>query len=302
MIDDGGMVAATLATASAAVPRTSPVDFFEDNNHHLSQPTIVFPTRSILFFWRYQTNQDVQQLLTPRSTIDEKTSPPPHIASGVRILPQPPSSSSTSPAHTTHQPPMEALQKLPIIRMMTRSSAPPVNNSTPQDSPPPPAPTTTPQQPPAHPAIPVPERTPISSPRSLRQLSVYLLGSACLLASTALTRKAVWRRQLRAKPAFYAANTNPHEFFSPMSDALQAFNLATLNCFSVGVMLLGGTMWTLDIANLREARGILRGRLRYDEIYRTEDEVPNGLGETLIKAGEVRIVEEEEDEGSAKPQ
>lgn len=66
--------------------------------------------------------------------------------------------------------------------------------------------------------------------------------------------------------------------------------------------MLGGTMWTLDIANLREARGILRGRLRYDEIYRTEDEVPNGLGETLIKAGEVRIVEEGEDEGSAKPQ
>ena len=161
MIDDGGMVAATLATASAAVPRTSPVDFFEDNNHHLSQPTIVFPTRSILFFWRYQTNQDVQQLLTPRSTIDEKTSPPPHIASGVRIHPQPPSSSSTSPAHAVHQPPMEALQKLPIIRMMTRSSAPPVNNSTPQDSPPP---TTTPQQPPAHPPLGTPHPPPPPPP------------------------------------------------------------------------------------------------------------------------------------------
>ena len=34
MIDDG-MVAATLTTASAAVPRTSPVDFFDEDNSHL---------------------------------------------------------------------------------------------------------------------------------------------------------------------------------------------------------------------------------------------------------------------------
>ena len=60
-------------------------------------------------------------------------------------------------------------------------------------------------------------------------------------------------------------------------------------------------MWTLDIANLREARGILRRRLNYDSIYSTEDEVPNGLGETLIKAGEVRIVQDKEDERSARP-
>ena len=61
-------------------------------------------------------------------------------------------------------------------------------------------------------------------------------------------------------------------------------------------------MWTLDIANMKEARSILRRRLNYDSIYRSEEDVPNGLGETLIKAGEVRIVEEEEDESSAKPQ
>lgn len=195
---------------------------------------------------------------------------------------------------------MEAIQKLPIIRMMTRSSPPPVNNS-PQSSPPESNPPqnspplqTTPQA-----AI---ERTPVTSPRSLRQLSVFLLGSACLVASTAITRKAVWRRQLRLKPSFYAPNTNPHEFFSPMSDALQALNMATMNCFSVGLMALGGTMWTLDIANMREARSILRGRLNYDSIYRSEDDVPNGLGETLLKAGETRIVEEEEDGSSAKPQ
>lgn len=195
---------------------------------------------------------------------------------------------------------MEAIQKLPIIRMMTRSSPPSVNNSAPQNSPQSnPAPDSTPLQSPPEAAF---NRTPVTSPRSLRQLSVFLLGSACLVATTAITRKAVWRRQLRTKPSFYAPNTNPHEFFSPMSDALQALNLATMNCFSVGLLLVGGTMWTLDIANLKEARSILRGRLNYDSIYRSEDDVPNGLGETLLKAGETRIVEEGEDGHDTKSQ
>ena len=36
-------------------------------------------------------------------------------------------------------------------------------------------------------------------------------------------------------------------------------------------------MWTFDIANLREARAVLRRRLNYDRIYESEDEVPNTL-------------------------
>ncbi|KAH6620214.1 hypothetical protein C7974DRAFT_415436 [Boeremia exigua] len=183
---------------------------------------------------------------------------------------------------------------------MTRSSAPPANNSAPQNSPQSSPPQSSPPlQPPPESAS---ERTPITSARSLRQLSVFCIGSACLLATTAITRKAIWRRQLRVKPSFYAANTNPHEFFSPMSDALQALNMATMNCFSVGLMMLGGTMWTLDIANLKEARSILRGRLNYDSIYRSEDDAPNGLGETLLRAGETRIVEEDEESTDTKSQ
>lgn len=195
---------------------------------------------------------------------------------------------------------MESIQKLPIIRMMTRSSAPPVNNSTPHNSPQSsPSQSSPPLQPP--PEV-VSERTPVTSPRSLRQLSIFWLGGACLLASTAITRKAVWRRQLRIKPSFYAPNTNPHEFFSPMSDAIQALNMATMNCFSIGLLLVGGTMWTLDIANLKEARSILRQRLNYESIYRSEDDAPNGIGETLLRAGEMRIVEEGGDSTDAKPQ
>jgi hypothetical protein len=173
---------------------------------------------------------------------------------------------------------MEAVQKLPILRIMARPTAAPVS---------PPSP------PPAESAY---TGTPVTSPRSLRQLSIYFLGSACLLATTAITRKAVWRRQLRIKPKFYEANTNPHEYFSPFSDACQALNLATMHCVSVGIMALGGAMWTFDIANLKEARAVLRGRLNYDRIYQSENEVPNSISEMIAASGQMQIREDDEDD------
>jgi len=150
-----------------------------------------------------------------------------------------------------------------------------------------------------HPPSPTYEGTPITSPRSLRQLSIFLLGSTCLLATTAITRKAVYRRTLRLTPPYFSPNTNPHEYFSPFSDACQALNLATLNCASLGVMVLGGVMWAFDVAGLGEARTVLRGRLGYERIY-GDGEVPGSIGELLRQAGERRIVFEEGDNGEAE--
>ena len=103
-------------------------------------------------------------------------------------------------------------------------------------------------------------------------------------------------------PKFYEANTNPHEYFSPFSDACQALNLATMNCASVGIMALGGAMWTFDIANLREARAVLRSRLNYDRIYESEDDIPNRISEMIIASGQMRIIEEDEKDDSKKNQ
>ena len=103
-------------------------------------------------------------------------------------------------------------------------------------------------------------------------------------------------------PKFYEANTNPHEYFSPFSDACQALNLATMNCVSVGIMALGGAMWTFDIANLREARAVLRRRLNYDRIYESEDEVPNTISEMIAASGQMRIIEEDEKDNANKKQ
>ncbi|KAK7180131.1 hypothetical protein PSPO01_13790 [Paraphaeosphaeria sporulosa] len=170
---------------------------------------------------------------------------------------------------------MEAIQKLPITRIMTRSTAPPVN---------------APPRPPPEPAY---ESTPITSERSLRQLSIFAFGAASFLAATAITRRAVYKRHLRVKPTFYAPNTNPHEHFSPLHDAAQALNLATMHCVSLATMGLGGTMWAFDIANLQEARQRLRGRLNYDTIYQPGDAVPDSIMDLLVAAQETASTEDE---------
>ena len=132
-----------------------------------------------------------------------------------------------------------------------------------------PPPSDTSIKPSSNPSSPSYESVPITSSRSLRQMSVFGFGAICFLASTALTRRAVYRRQLRIPPKFYEPNTNPHEHFSPLQDALQAINLATMNCVSVGIMAVGGILWTFDISGLREAQSVLRGRLGYESIYQT---------------------------------
>lgn len=145
-------------------------------------------------------------------------------------------------------------------------------------------PSATPVNPSERPSKPIYESVPITSPRSLRQLSVFAVGAACFLASTALTRRAIYRRQLRIPPKFYEPNTNPHEHFSPLHDALQAINLATMNCVSVGIMAVGGTLWTFDISGLREAQSALRGRLGYESIYQSGQNESESEEESLEEA------------------
>lgn len=161
---------------------------------------------------------------------------------------------------------MELLQKLPIRRTMTRSSTAPGNSS-----------------PPASPE-PAYESTPITSPRSLRQLSLFFVGAACFLASTAITRRAIYRRQLRIIPKFYEPNTNPHEHFSPLHDALQALNLATINCVSLGIMGVGGALWAADISGVEELRAVTRSRLGYELFDKSGYDNPDTAEESLEEA------------------
>jgi hypothetical protein len=75
-----------------------------------------------------------------------------------------------------------------------------------------------------------------------------------------------------------------------------------MNCASVGIMAVGGAMWTFDIANLREAQASLRRRLNYDSIYKSEDDIPRNFSELIAASGEMRIIEEEKDPSNEKSQ
>lgn len=59
-------------------------------------------------------------------------------------------------------------------------------------------------------------------------------------------------------------------------------------------------MWTFDIANLKEARAVLRRRLNYDRIYESEDDVPNSLSEMIAASGQMRVREENEEEDNTQ--
>lgn len=59
--------------------------------------------------------------------------------------------------------------------------------------------------------------------------------------------------------------------------------MATMNCVSMAIMGLGGTLWAFDISGLKEAQSALRARLNYDAIYQTGENVPESLGD-LVKA------------------
>jgi hypothetical protein len=67
-------------------------------------------------------------------------------------------------------------------------------------------------------------------------------------------------------------------------------------------MALGGAMWTFDIANLTEARAVLRKRLNYDRIYQSEDEIPNSISEMISASGQMEIREDDEQDGPGKTQ
>jgi hypothetical protein len=112
-------------------------------------------------------------------------------------------------------------------------------------------------------------------------LSIFAIGATFFLASTAITRRAIYRRNLRNIPKYYEPNSNPHEHFSPLHDALQALNLATMNCLSLGIMGVGGAFWAFDISGLQEMRTALRGRLGYGSFDIPDADDPEPAAESL---------------------
>ncbi|KAL2055102.1 hypothetical protein ABVK25_004440 [Lepraria finkii] len=148
-----------------------------------------------------------------------------------------------------------------------------------------------PQPAPQTPA-PEPSRS-ITSPRSRKQLTLFLAGASFLTISGLITRRQLARRHLSTIPRFYHPSTRPPT--TPVSGAFEAFealNLATINVTSFMMMITGGLLWAFDISSLEDIRSKVRGDWGVDGSGRTEGDVEEEFEEWV--AGILKRKEDKE--------
>ena len=133
--------------------------------------------------------------------------------------------------------------------------------------------------------------TSITSPRSVKQLRLFLAGCTFFTLSALITRRALARKYSSTFPRFYhPSNQPPSMAINGRLDAYEALGIATINVISFAVMMTGGTLWAFDISSMDELRQKLsRRRLELDGIGRTEkddaveEEWKDFLGKALGK-------------------
>lgn len=109
------------------------------------------------------------------------------------------------------------------------------------------------------------------SPRSRRQLGLFAAGVGFFAISSVITRRSIVRRYKATVPKFYQPSNQPGTQVNGAMEAFEALNIATVNVFSVGMMLTGGLLWAFDIASLDDMRSKVRTNLGVDPIRTDQD-------------------------------
>jgi hypothetical protein len=124
------------------------------------------------------------------------------------------------------------------------------------------------------------------SPRSRRQLGLFAAGVGFFALSTAITRRSIVRRYKATIPKFYQPSNQPNLGINGAMEAFEALNIATVNVFSVGMMVTGGLLWAFDIASLDDMRSKVRTNLGVDPIRTdkdAEDEIEEWFASVLAR-------------------
>ncbi|KAB2572751.1 uncharacterized protein LTHEOB_8735 [Lasiodiplodia theobromae] len=119
--------------------------------------------------------------------------------------------------------------------------------------------------------------------RSLRQLGLFVAGATFFTGAQLLTRRALARRYKLPKPPFYHPSNVPYQTGSGAMDALEAFNLATVNVVSAAIMLTGGAMWATDISTLEDLRGKVKHRVGSGDAKKSDEEIEEWIAEVLAR-------------------
>lgn len=91
--------------------------------------------------------------------------------------------------------------------------------------------------------------------RTVPNSQKILIGGLFFLSfASSVTRRALARRRLHAVPPFYSSSVYHQPPGNGALDAVEAFNIATLNVASIAMTALGGFMCALDINNVEQAR------------------------------------------------
>lgn len=118
----------------------------------------------------------------------------------------------------------------------------------------------------------------ITSPRSLRQFSLFCAGSTFFALSVLITRRAVVRRYAATIPRFYRPSNEPTDrVVNGPLEAVEALSLATLNVTSFMLMMAGGALWAFDISTAEEMRRKIPRRTRPGGSERLEQEAEQEL-------------------------
>lgn len=157
------------------------------------------------------------------------------------------------------------------------------------------------------------------TPRSLKQLGLFFAGTGFLFWSTAITRRAVARKQLAAAPKFYHPSTyqkptavatrdggRTTTVTDPDADggmiAVQALGLATLNVFSFAIMMTGGLAWGFDISSVDDLRDRARKHIMGEAARRKTDEESEKELEEWMESMLLRLKNKNKSAAADKPQ
>jgi len=113
------------------------------------------------------------------------------------------------------------------------------------------------------PSIPNAPPSPFFSRRSARQFGLFAAGAGFVALSSMITRRSIVRRYKAMLPKFYQPNTRVNEVDGAF-EALEALSVATINVFSIGMMVAGGLLWSFDISTLEDMRRKVRRDLGVD--------------------------------------
>jgi hypothetical protein len=109
------------------------------------------------------------------------------------------------------------------------------------------------------------------SQRARRQLGLFVGGAAFFGLSMAITRKSITRRYRAQIPKFYSQSNRAGAEVNGPFEAFEALSLATVNVFSVGMMLSGGLLWAFDIGSIEDMRGKVRTNMGVDGVRKDQD-------------------------------